>query len=46
VNNELEELGTPRDDVLVVIHEPPMQNWGIRGGRPAEEVELGYRRHV
>jgi phenylpyruvate tautomerase PptA (4-oxalocrotonate tautomerase family) len=27
---------------LVVLHEPPMQNWGIRGGRSADEVELGY----
>ena len=42
----LETIGTPENDVLVVIHEPPMQNWGIRGGRSADEVELGYRLDV
>jgi phenylpyruvate tautomerase PptA (4-oxalocrotonate tautomerase family) len=39
---KLEAIGTPPKDVLVVLHEPPMQNWGIRGGRSADEVELGY----
>jgi phenylpyruvate tautomerase PptA (4-oxalocrotonate tautomerase family) len=38
----LEVIGTPANDVLVVLHETPMQNWGIRGGRSADEVELGY----
>jgi hypothetical protein len=31
---------------LVVIHELVMENWGIRGGRPADEVDLGYRLDV
>lgn len=38
----LEATGVPKDDILIVIHEPPMQNWGIRGGRSADKVELGY----
>ena len=38
----LEALGTPPKDVFVVLHEPPMQNWGIRGGLPASEVDLGF----
>ena len=38
----LEAIGTPANDVLVVIHEPPLQDWGIRGGRSGDEVELGY----
>ena len=38
----LEAIGTPPHDILVVLHEPPMQNWGIRGGRSADQVELGY----
>ena len=38
----LEALGTPPKDVFVVLHEPPMQNWGIRGGLPAREVDLGF----
>ena len=33
----------PAEDVFVVLTEPPMENWGIRGGRPASEVDLGFR---
>ena len=29
-------------DVLIVIHEPPLENWGIRGGQPASKVDLGF----
>lgn len=39
----LGEVGVPPDDVLIVIHEPPLENWGIRGGKSADEVDLGYR---
>lgn len=44
--DRLEALGTPRKDVTVVLHEPPMENFGIRGGRPASEVDLGFDVHV
>ena len=39
----LGELGVPETDVSIVLHEPPMEDWGIRGGRSADEVDLGYR---
>ena len=39
-------IGVPADDVSVVILEPPMENWGIRGGKSADEVDLGYRLDV
>lgn len=39
----LGEAGVPADDVFIVMHEPPMENWGIRGGRSADEVDLGFR---
>ena len=35
--------GVPAQDVLVVLTEPPMENWGMRGGKPASEVDLGFR---
>ncbi len=38
----LGEAGVPADDILIVLHEPPMGNWGIRGGKSADEVELGF----
>lgn len=34
--------GIKGNDVTIVLHEPPMENWGIRGGRPASEVNLGF----
>jgi phenylpyruvate tautomerase PptA (4-oxalocrotonate tautomerase family) len=36
-------LGIPAHDILIVLVEPAMENWGIRGGQPASEVELGFR---
>lgn len=34
-------LGIAPADVLVVLHEPPLENWGI-GGKPASEIDLGF----
>jgi phenylpyruvate tautomerase PptA (4-oxalocrotonate tautomerase family) len=39
----LEAVGVQPDDVVIVIHEPPMENWGVEGGVPASEVELPFR---
>ncbi len=36
------ELGITPADVFIVVHEPPLENWGIRGGVPASEVDLGF----
>ena len=44
--DRLEALGTPRRDVVIVLHEPPIENWGVHGGRPASEVDLGYSLNV
>ncbi|MGH2527555.1 MAG: tautomerase family protein [Actinomycetota bacterium] len=44
--HRLSDLGVDAADVSIVLHEPPMENWGIRGGRPADEVDLGYRLDV
>jgi phenylpyruvate tautomerase PptA (4-oxalocrotonate tautomerase family) len=42
----LADVGVEANDVSVVLHEPPMEDWGIRGGRPADAVDLGYRLDV
>lgn len=39
-------LGIEPRDILIVVHEPPLENWGIRGGQPASEVELGFKLDV
>lgn len=40
------ELGIAPADVFIVLHEPPLENWGIRGGMPASEVALGFELKV
>jgi phenylpyruvate tautomerase PptA (4-oxalocrotonate tautomerase family) len=40
------ELGVAPADVFVVLHEPPLDNWGIRGGQIASEVDVGFEIQV
>lgn len=43
VENLAEKPGIKGDDVMIIVHEPPLENWGIRGGKPASEVQLGFK---
>jgi phenylpyruvate tautomerase PptA (4-oxalocrotonate tautomerase family) len=38
----LESVGIPGNDVLIVLNEPPLENWGIHGGRLADETDIGF----
>ncbi|WP_343584935.1 tautomerase family protein [Herbaspirillum sp.] len=40
------EIGIEANDVFIVLNEPPLDNWGIRGGQPASEVDLGFNLNV
>ena len=40
------ELGVAPADVFVVLHEPPLDNRGIRGGQMASEVDVGFEIQV
>lgn len=44
--DNLEPLGIPRDHVKIILREIPRENWGIRGGQAACDVELGYELEV
>jgi len=44
--NNLEPLGIPKDHVKVMIREITKENWGIRGGQAACDVDLGYKLDV
>jgi phenylpyruvate tautomerase PptA (4-oxalocrotonate tautomerase family) len=35
-------LGVPVADITIVVIESPRENWGVRGGTPASEVDLGF----
>jgi phenylpyruvate tautomerase PptA (4-oxalocrotonate tautomerase family) len=40
--DNLAALGVPRNDVKIVLVDVPRENWGIRGGQCAADVELGF----
>jgi phenylpyruvate tautomerase PptA (4-oxalocrotonate tautomerase family) len=43
---KLEKIGINRSDTFILLIEQPLQNWGIRGGIPADEINLGYKTNV
>jgi phenylpyruvate tautomerase PptA (4-oxalocrotonate tautomerase family) len=36
-------VGIAPDDIFIVLHDIPLDNWGIQGGVPASEVDLGFK---
>lgn len=41
--NNLELYGLiEKEKVLITLNEQPMENWGVRGGIPASEIDLGF----
>lgn len=39
------EFGITAADIMIVLTEPPLENWGLRGV-PASEVDLGFNLNV
>lgn len=42
----LGEIGIAAADIRIILYEVPMDNWGIRGGFPASDLELGFKLDV
>jgi phenylpyruvate tautomerase PptA (4-oxalocrotonate tautomerase family) len=42
VDSLFDNLKIERNKIFIVINEQPMENWGVRGGIPADEVQLGF----
>ena len=42
----LSALGVPANEVKTVLIEVPAENWGLRGGVPASEIDLGFEINV
>ena len=40
--NNLEPFGIPKNHVRILLREITEENWGIRGGQAACDVELGF----
>ncbi len=43
VNTLQNKLGIDKSEVFIFINEQPKDNWGIRGGTPASEIDLGFK---
>lgn len=41
--SNLVECGVAREDVFIVVNDLPMENWGIRGGQAACDVDFGFK---
>lgn len=39
-------IGIPSTEVFIVLNEQPLDNWGMRGGIPASELDLGFNLNV
>ena len=37
-----EDLKIDKEKILIVINEQPLENWGVRGGISAEEVQFDF----
>ena len=42
----LEPFGVPPDDVRIILNDIPLENVGMRGGKAAVDLELGYEVRV
>lgn len=40
--DNLTKLGIASNDISIILYEVPLENWGIRGGVPASEIDLGF----
>ena len=43
VRNLQQAPGIDPCDVFIVLCEPPLDNWGIRGGQQASSLDLGFK---
>jgi phenylpyruvate tautomerase PptA (4-oxalocrotonate tautomerase family) len=44
--DNLEALGVPRHEIKIALVEAPRENWGIRSGQSALDVDLGFEVEV
>lgn len=44
--NRLATLGIPHGAITITLRDIPAENWGIRGGQAASDVDLGFKVEV
>jgi len=46
VNRLQESLNIPKETVFILLNDQPQENWGVRGGIPANEVNLDFNVNI
>ncbi len=46
ITDNLKKLGLDVMDNSIIIYEEPLHNWGVRGGIPACDLDLGFKINV
>jgi phenylpyruvate tautomerase PptA (4-oxalocrotonate tautomerase family) len=46
IADRFEALGVPRRDVFILLHEEPVENWGLRGGVIGTDIDFGFNLEV
>ncbi|MGV0771495.1 tautomerase family protein [Mycobacterium syngnathidarum] len=46
ITTRLQALGIPANRVTIVLRESALENWGVRGGQAACDVDLGFAVNV
>jgi len=41
--SRLAPLGIPPHDLLVIVHDVPLESWGTRGGKAACDIDIGFQ---
>jgi phenylpyruvate tautomerase PptA (4-oxalocrotonate tautomerase family) len=41
--SRLGDVGIPPADLIVVVNDAPLENWGLRGGLAACDIDLGFQ---
>ncbi len=42
--DKLENFGlVDKKNILIILNEQPLENWGVRGGIPADEIDFGFK---
>lgn len=39
----LEKVGVTPEDVFIILNDIPMENWGIRGGKAACDIDFSFK---
>jgi len=38
-----EKCGIKKEEIFIVLNEQPLENWGVRGGTAASEINLNFK---